>query len=296
MLPFIVREKTLYTFTDLRKDMNPFSKSINPGAAGRYHAIDWWSDPNWMQWYVTLLNRSLNKLTGRLGLNLDKDHNRYYFEALSEEELEEASVVDNLPSDNDELDEDTTQDIARFRVVFSRTIGGQHRSRQVAYRPSFKNGGYKNYWEHLAVRLRFHYLGGMSWVLSIRPERRFTRDSYVPLTPRGTGRRSSNRKSHLYNADVHGEVHFWREYLSRRHPRGRSNPRILLNFGDQAAIIENEPVTVEIDWPGVPDDVREIRYVRQDEDLFSLAELDAFLDDDDEGGVEWGKDEEWDNP
>ena len=45
MLPFIVREKTLYSFTNLQEDLNPFSKSINPGAAGRYHATDWWRDP-----------------------------------------------------------------------------------------------------------------------------------------------------------------------------------------------------------------------------------------------------------
>ena len=146
LLPFIIREKTLYAFTDLQEDLNPFSKSVNPGAAGRYDAIDWWGDPNRMRWYVSLLNRSLNKLTGWLGLHLDKKHNRYYFEPLSDEELVETlAEVDG--SEKGEVDEDTLQDVARFRAVTSRTIGGQHRQRQVAYRPAFRSDGrYKSYW------------------------------------------------------------------------------------------------------------------------------------------------------
>lgn len=298
VLPYIIREKTLYTFIDLRKDHNPFSKSINPGAAGRYHAIDWWQDQDRMRWYTELLNRTLNKLTGRLGLNLDKEHKRYYFEPLNEQEIQDLQgmgAVQEVASGDGALDEDTLRDLARFRNITYKTLGGQRRSRQVAYRPAFKSGEYKKYWEHLAVSLRFHYLGGLSWVLSIRPERRFTRDGYQPLTPKGIGRRSTNRKSHMYNADVHGEVHFWKEYLSRRYPTDRPAPRIKLDFGSQALIIENKPVEVEIAWPGVPDDVREIRYVRQEDDLFSIAELEFSFENDEEDADEWGTDEEWEN-
>lgn len=297
MLPFIVREKTLYTFTDLRAKVNPFSKSIDSEAAGRYHATDWWRDPDRMGWYVTLLNRALNKLTGRLGLRLDKRHSRYFFEPLPLKDLE----LDDRYGDTQEgggdgadLGDDVAQDVARFRSVAYKTIGGQRSSRHVAYRPAFKDGRYKGYWEHLAVALRFHYLGGKSWVLSVRPERRFTRDGQEPLTPQGIGRRSTNRKSHMYNPDVHGEVHFWKEYLSRRHPTGTSTPRITLDFGGQSVIVENAPVTLDVKWPGVPDDVREIRYVRQDEDLFSLAELDALAEDEADEGEGWGSDDEWD--
>ena len=99
----------------------------------------------------------------------------------------------------------------------------------------------------------------------------------------------------MYNPDVHGEVHFWREYLSRRNRGARSNPRIMFDFGGQAIVVENEPLTLEVEWPGVPDDVREIRYVRQDDDLFSLAELDALADDEDEGEGGWASDEDWNN-
>ena len=38
------------------------------------------AEPDRLGWYIALLNRCLNKLTGRLGLRLDRDHRRYYFE------------------------------------------------------------------------------------------------------------------------------------------------------------------------------------------------------------------------
>jgi hypothetical protein len=68
MLPFIVREQELLTFDNLT-----YSESPIP-------AVKWWDDPDRCLWYVALLNRSLNKLTGRKGLQLDKEHHRYYFE------------------------------------------------------------------------------------------------------------------------------------------------------------------------------------------------------------------------
>jgi hypothetical protein len=49
MFPFIIRGKTLYSFTDLRTNANAFSKLINPKASGRHSATDWWKDPDWMR-------------------------------------------------------------------------------------------------------------------------------------------------------------------------------------------------------------------------------------------------------
>jgi hypothetical protein len=100
----------------------------------------------------------------------------------------------------------------------------------------------------------------------------------------------------MYNADFQGEVHFWKEYLSRRYAGDRSAPRITFSFGEQAIIVENEPLTLDVEWPGVPNDVREIHYIRQDEDLFSLMERNVFSGNEDSGGEEeWGTDEEWEN-
>ncbi len=80
MLPFIIRAKRLYTFFDLSRDDSPFDEFVDLNDSREEDAFElWWPDPDKLRWYSDLLNRSLNKLTGRHGLMLDKRHKRYYF-------------------------------------------------------------------------------------------------------------------------------------------------------------------------------------------------------------------------
>ncbi len=78
MAPFILREEKVLAFQDLGTTGNPFGEVI-VGKPERHRIVDWLDDPDTFRWLVELLNRSLNKLTGRRGLHLDKDHHRYYF-------------------------------------------------------------------------------------------------------------------------------------------------------------------------------------------------------------------------
>jgi hypothetical protein len=216
---------------------------------------------------MSLLNRALNKLTGRRKLNLDKDHGRYYFEP--------------------------EKDGKAFTVRY-RSLAGIWSERNAAWRPTFRhNKEYKNYWEHLAVNLRFHRVDAQSWCLSIRPERRFTRDGYEPLPSEKMTKRSSSRHSRRYNIDVLTEVQFWREYLSN------GSPRILMHFSSQSLIVENQMVSTNIFWPGVPDDAKSVKNIIPDEDLFSWAELDAALgSEDSEDEFEddnFEKEEDWES-
>jgi hypothetical protein len=272
MLPYIVRGNMLYTFYNLRRSGGPFAAAVE-GAADKFKAKDWWADPVTHRWYVELMGRALNKLTGRKRLNLDKRHKRYYFEPLRDDESDP------------EIGPEDAGDESRFRTVGYRTLGGTVSSRKVAYRPRFKhNGEYKNFWEHWAVSLRFHQVGPRSWCLTLRPGRRYTDDGYEQVSPKRMGRRSTKHRSRMYNMDVLNEVHFWREFLSE------GSPRIVMSFGGQAIVIENEMLSGDIEWPGVPDDAKPISNDRHDEDLFSLAELDEAVA---QGGEPEG-DEDWD--
>lgn len=247
--PFIVRGGNLLTFCDLDKEGNPFSRFTDPDSAERHHADVWWDDPDLSRDYVALLNRSLNKLTGRLGLNLDKDHYRYYFE---------------------------TADGSAHEVMY-KSMGGRQQTRRVAWQPTIRaTGETRQYWEHLAVGLRFHRTSKQTWCLSVRPERRFTVDGQQPLTPKATGRRSTSRKSHMYNIDVLGEVHFWRHYLSH------GMPRAILRFGQQSLIISTNLLTTEVHWPEIPEDTRKHMKVMYDDDLLSLADYNEAAEFDDE--------------
>jgi hypothetical protein len=154
------------------------------------------------------------------------------------------------------------------------------------WRPKLLHSGeYRNYWEHLAVGLRFHHMGGKAWMLSLRPERRYTRDGKEPITAKGTGRRSTSRKATMYNEQVLSEVNFWRDFLSG----GR--PRIVFSFGQQSLMVSTELLHTQLEWPGVPGDARPFTHRRYEEDLFTwaeLGELDEEMDAEDEGGErEW---------
>lgn len=74
----------------------------------------------------------------------------------------------------------------------------------------------------------------------------------------------------MYNIDLLEEVHFWKEYLTG------GKPRLVIEFGGQTMIIDNELVKPIISWPGIPDDVKMVQDNIHSEDLFTLAELDQI--------------------
>lgn len=243
--PFIVRGGNLLTFCDLDDEKNPFARFADPYSAEKHNAEDWWNDPDLDRNYMALLNRSLNKLTGRRGLNLDTVHGRYYFE----------------------------NDDGHPREVEYMSIGGRRQTRLVAWQPTIQATGEKrHYWEHLASALRFRRTSERSWCLSIRPERRFTHDGKEPLTPKGTGRRSTSRKSHMYNIDVLGEVHFWRHYLSD------GKPRIIVKFGKQSLVVSTNLLATNVCWPQIQEDTHKRLKIMYNEDLFSLADYNEAME------------------
>lgn len=250
-LPYIVREKKLITFARLTDASHPFTDAIaEPAGAERHSAADWWRDKDLSNWYLALLNRTLNKLTGRRGLNLDKEHNRYYF--------------DPLRGENDE---------PLPREVEYRPLNMKTSTRSVVWQPTRKKTGEaRSYWTHLAVRLRFQRVTDTAWVLAIRPELRFTVDGFQPLVPKATGRRATRAKSHLYNYDLLGELQFWKEYLSD------GKPNIIVDFGGQSLVIDARLLSGQAEWPGVPGDEKPFANRTTEHDLFTISEYARALE------------------
>lgn len=246
--PFLIREGgTLYAFNNLRDEHGPFCKIVRPKEAHRFLGQTWLTDASKSAWFASLLNRSLNKLTGRKGLHLDKDHHRYYFQST---EPGKALEVKYRP-------------LNRTALV----------SRNAVWQPVSKQTGQpRSFWYHLAVRLGFLRASGSEWALTIRPELRITKNGVTPIESERTGSQTTRRKSKMYNYDLLEELNFWRDFLSD----GR--PRITLDFGDrQAAIISTTLISSQIVWPGMPEEfAKPFRNIEYDEDLFSLAELADF--------------------
>lgn len=243
MYPFIIRNGMIFCFQNLHYKNGPFQKFAQNKKIERYVAHKWWDDPDRMHWYVSLLNRSLNKLTGRNGLNLDKEHHRYYF----------------MPKEP-----------GKPLEIKYRPLNQSVTSRQVVWQPiTKKTGEPKLYWYHLAVALKFHKLSEQHWCLSIRPEFHVTKDSVTPLESEKIGAKVTRKKSRMYNYDILGEVQFWRDYLSH------SEPRIIFNFGKgQHIIVSTTIMSTKINWPGMPEEYQKpFKNIEYADDLFSLETL-----------------------
>lgn len=244
MTPFILHEGKLFCFSDLRKANNPFQKLITSvSEAKRYETQDWWLDPDYERWFVELLNRALNKLTGRKGLNWDREHRRYYFQP------EKAGEIVEIPYQP--LNQSTSR-------------------RQVVWQPITKKTGIaKAYCYHLAVSLKFHRVSNSRWCLSIRPEMHITKDGITPYPSEKKGAKITKKKSRTYNYDLLGDIQFWRSYLSE------DQPRIIFPFDTHQFIeVSTSLMDAEIEWPGMPEEhSKPFKNVQSLETLWSWAEI-----------------------
>jgi len=244
VLPFIVKAETLFTFADLTVVNNPFAPAIRPGAtAGFVQAPTWWTDKDKSNWYVTLLNRTLHKLTGRKGLRFDGLHKRYYFEP---------------PRD------DAGKAV---ELELKYTALNQESERKVVWQPKRESTGeVRGHWVHLALNMRFLRITDADWILALRPEHRFTKDGFELMPSKTVGPRSTRMKSHLYNYQVLAELQFWREFLSEK------QPRIILDFGGQSMVIDAQLMEAEVEWLGVPEDRKSFDNApAREDDLFTSA-------------------------
>lgn len=247
----------LLTFYDLRVPNSPFKQFVK-GEIQQFPARDLWRDAEGSRRYKTLLNRSMHKYAGRRGVRFDPGHHRYFFEPSKAGEVREV----------------------RYRLK-----SGGASTRNVVWQPMTRATGLpKNFWIHLAASLNFVQLAEQQWAVAIRPERHLTSDSQQPLAPHRIGRRVTRLKAKMYNDKYLGELQFWLSFLSN------DKPRFLLEFGAQSVVVDARLVWFDIRWPGVSHDTPAKPMESVEDDLFTLADLQAAAEgkptDDDEENEE----------
>lgn len=241
---YIVREDRLLTFTDLRQPRNAFEPLVHGAEVQRHDAFGWSSDPDRARWYVDLLNRALGRHCARLRLSFDRAHRRFYFAA--------------------------SPDVIRRDVKY-RPMNRSYARREVVWQPTRRDTGEaRNYWLHRAVSLRFAMVSEGHWILTIRPGLAVTEDGSTPPASETIGRRVTRRMNRMYNYELLGEVHFWRDIL------GGGNPRFVIGFGaapgPQHVQVSTELLSAEIRWPGIPEAYqRPFANVSYNEGLFAGA-------------------------
>lgn len=243
LVPFIIRENWLFAFYDLREKDNPFSDVIDTSKErpGWRRSVEMWDEAEGKRRYINLLNRTLYKYTSRIGVRYDPEHYRFYFPAL---------------------------EFGKERTVVYRPMNRDKQELKVVWQPiTRKTGLPKGFWWHRAVKLQFQQFAHKQWGLAIRPERHLTLDSEQPLPSEEIGPKVTKLKSRMYNEGYLSEVAFWRDYLSR------SQPRIILNLGSQSATINAELLKFDIEWAGIPNDIKPFKNAIYQEDLLTLAEL-----------------------
>lgn len=253
--PFVLHRGQLWAFQDLSDKHGPFASVVETASCERTELVQMAADPDGHRLLQRLLNRCLNKLTGRRGLMLDKEHHRYYFPA------EKVGVT---------------------RSVSYTPLNKSSATRKVVWQPTRKSGGQaRKYWLHRAVNLQFVQISphGKAWVLTLRPELHVSADGVAPYPSKAVGRRVTRKKARLFNYDLLGELQFWRDFLSS------ASPRITLRFNDsQLLVISTSLVEGTVVWPGIPDEYsRPFQNVRFLDDLFSWAEAEPEAEHDNAG-------------
>lgn len=258
LVRFILRDGKLLTFHNLKDPHGPFRDVINQKGVETIRCEQLWDDPEGHRRYVTLLNRGLYKFAARKRVRFDPAHQRFFFDALA---------------------------AGKPRQEYYRPLNAKGRSkRNVVWQPTKRaTGEARNYWWHLAAGLSFLRVDQRQWCMSIRPERHLTSDGLTPLPPKQIGRRVTSKKARMWNDIYLGEVNFWRDYLSD------GKPNLVLNFGDQSAVIDTRMLTFNVEWPGIPGDTKSFTNQTYDGDLFSSLEYDEALAG---GGLEWEDDDE----
>lgn len=244
IIRFLVREKTLFSFHNLRDPDGPFAPVIDLTKVEKYRSAKFWTTAEGHRRFVTLLNRAMYKYTDRLGLRFDPAHGRFYFPV-------------RKPGED--------------RPIKYRSLNRQTQTRLVAWEEKKKKTGEgKGFWWHLAAGLRFHRMADDQWCLSIRPERHLTTNGEIPLPPEKIGRKVTRLKANMFNDKYLSEVNFWRDFLSK------GSPRFSLDFGSQSLVISTNFLAFDVSSPGIPGDEMEFRNQYYEEDLFSIAARNSF--------------------
>jgi len=208
-LPFLPKNKKLYTFDDLKQPSSPFLPIIATKQITEEKVSDWIQDSTKRNDLIYLLNLALKKYCESRGLHYNKKHRRFVCP------LEDGRT--------------------RF---FAWKAGTKHVTRKIATCIKGEEGNIL-YCKHYAANLRFMFLD-YDLFLKISPTMTFTYDGSRSIRSPKLASLMSRYLSKQYNIQYLNLVRFWGKFLSKL------DVAISIPVGKESIEIMSEPVATPI--------------------------------------------------
>lgn len=177
--PFILRDKMLYTFSDLRQQETQLSNVIERGSVEKHSTHEWLLDADKSRNFMDLLQRCLISHSRKLGIKQDKKK-RFFFRP----------------------------DNGGKRVWANKG----DRAREVAAPKTNERG--ESFWVHHAAKMRFRRLG-QKFFLCIEPIYLFTTDGDNPIDGKAAGKLAMAWGGKQQNDMALRNLIFWAKALSK---------------------------------------------------------------------------------
>lgn len=208
-IPFMIKNKTLYTFDNLKVSSSPFFPIILENDVNEEKVHDWIQDDIKRNDLIRLFNLSLKKYCESRELWYDKKH--YRFVCLLKE--------------------------GRTRT-FKWRPETKYAIREIATCIKEQEGKIL-YCKHYAANLRFMFLDDNIY-LKISPTMTFTYDGFRPIRSRKLASLMSRYLSKQYNSQYLDLVRFWSKFLSKL------DVTISIPLGKEHIKVESEPIGSQI--------------------------------------------------
>jgi hypothetical protein len=183
-IPFLSKDKKIYTFDNLRVSSSPFLSIISKDRVTEENVSDWLQDSVKRNDLMYLLNVGLKKYCENRGLYFDKKHNRFVC---------------------------LLKDGETYFFSWKRKV--RFVPRKIATCVKGKSGDVL-YCKHYAASLRFMFLD-KNIFLKIEPTMTFTYDGYKPIRSAKLASLMSRYLSKQYNSEYLDLVRFWGKFLSK---------------------------------------------------------------------------------
>ena len=206
---FILREKHLYTFSNLDKDANLLGFAVDPKTIESVNTKNWFNDENRARWLIDLLGSETRQFCKSIGLYFDKTGKLFY-------------------GDNNV--------ITHEKFSWTAHVRQGKRGLIIPYTKKNENTGEETtyFFRHRAVSLRFQILGSELF-LQIDPGWEFSRDGSILIKGKRRSVLNTRLQSRQKNNVEFDEMRFWAWLLS-------DGTKISMGSGDSTIEIDSKPL------------------------------------------------------